>query len=146
MTIACKRRDVVVSHTSMNRSWRSMSLSIPYLLMRSQHTARIMDRSYAVSRNPPKARNWESMLLSTPQDAIAALNTLQSNSSVIDAIRKSRKGMNKDAIPEMIDWCRKIGYEVCANRGDLYTIAFTERCAAVGFQSFEFNPHCRYQR
>ncbi|XTI84469.1 FolC bifunctional protein [Cenococcum geophilum] len=43
--------------------------------------------------------------------AVAALNTLQSNFSIVDAIRKSGRGMNKDAIPEMIEWCRKIGYE-----------------------------------
>ncbi|KAF2264392.1 FolC bifunctional protein [Lojkania enalia] len=43
--------------------------------------------------------------------AIAALNTLQSNFSVVDAIRKSGNGMNKQAIPEMLEWCRKVGYE-----------------------------------
>ncbi|EON62530.1 hypothetical protein W97_01753 [Coniosporium apollinis CBS 100218] len=43
--------------------------------------------------------------------AVAALNTLQSNFSIVDAIRKSGRGMNKQAIPEMIEWCRKIGYE-----------------------------------
>jgi len=49
------------------------------------------------------------------QDAIAALNNLQSNFSVVDAIRKSGKGMNQQAIPEMIEWCQKLGYEVCAS-------------------------------
>jgi folylpolyglutamate synthase len=48
----------------------------------------------------------------THQAAIMALNTLQSNFAIIDAIRKSGRGMNKQAIPEMIEWCRKIGYEV----------------------------------
>lgn len=43
---------------------------------------------------------------------MAALNTLQSNFSVVDAIRKSGRGMNKQAIPEMIDWCQRTGYEV----------------------------------
>ncbi|KAF2691975.1 bifunctional protein folC [Lentithecium fluviatile CBS 122367] len=43
--------------------------------------------------------------------AVTALNTLQSNFSIVDAIRKSGKGMNKLAIPEMLEWCRKIGYE-----------------------------------
>jgi len=47
------------------------------------------------------------------QAAVAALNTLQSNFSIVDAIRKSGRGMNKQAIPEMIEWCRRIGYEVC---------------------------------
>lgn len=46
-------------------------------------------------------------------DAVAALNTLQSNFSIVDAIRKSGRGMNIQAIPEVIEWCRKIGYEVC---------------------------------
>ncbi|KNG46264.1 FolC bifunctional protein [Stemphylium lycopersici] len=43
--------------------------------------------------------------------AVAALNTLQSNFSIVDAIRKSGRGMNKQAIPEMVEWCRKVGYE-----------------------------------
>lgn len=47
------------------------------------------------------------------QAAVNALNTLQSNFAILDAIRKSGKARNKDAIPEMRDWCRKIGYEVC---------------------------------
>ena len=51
-------------------------------------------------------------MLILPQDAVTALNTLQSNFSVVDAIRKSGKGMNKQAIPEMVEWCHKIGYEV----------------------------------
>ncbi|KAL9046566.1 MAG: hypothetical protein Q9214_000629 [Letrouitia sp. 1 TL-2023] len=44
-------------------------------------------------------------------DAVAALNTLQTNSSIIDAIRRSGKSKNEQAIPEMIEWCRKIGHE-----------------------------------
>ncbi|OQO12630.1 hypothetical protein B0A48_02092 [Cryoendolithus antarcticus] len=43
--------------------------------------------------------------------AVEALNTLQSNFSIVDAIRKSGKGMNTNAIPEMIEWVRRIGYE-----------------------------------
>lgn len=43
--------------------------------------------------------------------AVVALNTLQSNFSIVDAIRKSGRGMNKQAIPEMVEWCRKAGYE-----------------------------------
>jgi hypothetical protein len=50
------------------------------------------------------------------QAAVAALNTLQSNFSIVDAIRKSGRGMNKQAIPEMIEWCHKIGYEVCGSQ------------------------------
>ncbi|KAK4693352.1 folylpolyglutamate synthase, partial [Lecanoromycetidae sp. Uapishka_2] len=45
------------------------------------------------------------------QEAVQALNTLQSNFATIDAIRKSGRSMNKNSIPEMIEWCRRIGYE-----------------------------------
>ncbi|KAF1938336.1 FolC bifunctional protein [Clathrospora elynae] len=44
--------------------------------------------------------------------AVAALNTLQSNFSIVDAIRKSGRGMNQQAMAEMVGWCRKAGYEV----------------------------------
>ena len=50
------------------------------------------------------------------QDAVAALNGLQSNHATIDAIRKTGQVINKQAIPEMIDWCRRIGYEVHNHR------------------------------
>ena len=46
------------------------------------------------------------------QDAIAALNTLQSNAAVIESIRHDRKHMNELAIPEMREWVRRIEYEV----------------------------------
>lgn len=49
------------------------------------------------------------------QAAVTALNTLQSNFSIVDAIRKSGRGMNKNAIPEMVEWLRKAGYEVCGS-------------------------------
>ena len=45
--------------------------------------------------------------------AVAALNELQSNSSIVKTIRQRGPGWNKHAIPEMIDWLRRIGYEVC---------------------------------
>ncbi|MCJ1379885.1 Folylpolyglutamate synthetase [Xylographa soralifera] len=47
----------------------------------------------------------------TYSDAVRALNSLQSNASVVNAIRLSGGKMNAQAISEMIDWCRKIGYE-----------------------------------
>jgi len=43
---------------------------------------------------------------------VASLNTLQSNFAIVDAIRKSGRKLNEQAIPEMIEWCRRIGYEV----------------------------------
>ncbi|RMD43900.1 hypothetical protein DV735_g1245, partial [Chaetothyriales sp. CBS 134920] len=44
-------------------------------------------------------------------DAVAALNSLQSNFAILDAIRKSGKKMNEQSIPEMIRWARKLGYK-----------------------------------
>ncbi|KAK5126781.1 hypothetical protein LTR85_009715 [Meristemomyces frigidus] len=43
--------------------------------------------------------------------AVQALNALQSNFSIVEAIRKLGPGWNKLAIPEMIGWVRRIGYE-----------------------------------
>lgn len=50
------------------------------------------------------ARNYAS--------AIAALNTLQSNHATVDAVRKLGPGANAQAIPEVVEWCRRIGYQV----------------------------------
>lgn len=69
-------------------------------------------------------------------DAIASLNTLQSNFAIVDAIRKSGKKMNEQAIPEMIEWCQRIGYEpsefkklnaihIAGTKGKGSTAAFT---------------------
>jgi hypothetical protein len=68
-----------------------------------------MERTYGVS--PPRSYALKHKLIAT-QDAVAALNTLQSNFAIIDAIRKSGKKMNETAIPEMIDWLNKLGYQV----------------------------------
>ncbi|USP82322.1 hypothetical protein yc1106_09596 [Curvularia clavata] len=65
-------------------------------------------------RHPSAVRLYHSIAAMEKRDyaaAVAALNTLQSNFSIVDAIRKSGRGMNKQAIPEMIEWCRKAGYE-----------------------------------
>ncbi|KIW72217.1 hypothetical protein PV04_00427 [Phialophora macrospora] len=47
----------------------------------------------------------------TYNDAVNALNTLQSNFAIVDAIRKSGRALNEQAIPEMIEWCRRVGYK-----------------------------------
>ena len=51
-----------------------------------------------------KARDYAS--------AVANLNTLQSNFGIVQMIRENRHEMNLRAIPEMIEWCHRIGYEV----------------------------------
>lgn len=43
--------------------------------------------------------------------AIAALNTLQSNHAAVEAVRKSGHTAKKFAIPEMVEWCERIGYK-----------------------------------
>ncbi|KAK5194884.1 hypothetical protein LTR99_009945 [Exophiala xenobiotica] len=70
------------------------------------------------------------------QDAVASLNTLQSNFAVVVAIRESRQKMNEQAIPEMIEWLKKVGYQpsdlnalntihIAGTKGKGSTAAFT---------------------
>lgn len=44
--------------------------------------------------------------------ALKLLESLQSNRVVVGSISDSKRDMNLDALPEMIDWTRKAGYEV----------------------------------
>ena len=78
-------------------------------------------------------------------DAVSALNMLQSNFAIVDKIRKSGRGMNKEAIPEMIEWCRKIGYEVCAFTDNLLGIIHLP-LTAIRLQPVEHYPHRRNKR
>ncbi|KAI9656232.1 MAG: Folylpolyglutamate synthetase [Bathelium mastoideum] len=76
-------------------------------------------KSFPIKKCIPSVRRTHS-LPSTERErdykaAIACLNTVQSNFDVVNAIRQSGLGMNKQAIPEMIEWCRKIGYKVCGS-------------------------------
>ncbi|KAL2038255.1 hypothetical protein N7G274_008904 [Stereocaulon virgatum] len=50
-------------------------------------------------------------MVRTYADAITALNTLQSNFSIVNQMRKEGRSLNKNAIPEMIEWLRRIGYQ-----------------------------------
>jgi hypothetical protein len=71
-------------------------------------TAQVMARTYKVIF----AIFTGCAAVTTDQDAVESLNTLQSNSAIVEAIRKSGRSMNEQAIPEMIEWCHKIGYKV----------------------------------
>lgn len=42
-----------------------------------------------------------------------ALNGLQTNASILEQIRKAGNSLNKFAIPEMREWCARIGLTVC---------------------------------
>ncbi|KAK3720135.1 hypothetical protein LTR37_003959 [Vermiconidia calcicola] len=59
-----------------------------------------MSRSYSAESGP---RDYSA--------AVAALNTLQSNFSAVEAIKKLGPGWNKQALPEMREYARRIGYE-----------------------------------
>ncbi|PQE15228.1 folylpolyglutamate synthase protein [Rutstroemia sp. NJR-2017a WRK4] len=45
-------------------------------------------------------------------DALALLDKLQSNRMIVSAISDAKQDMNLSAIPEMLDWTRKAGYQV----------------------------------
>ncbi|KAI9727872.1 MAG: Folylpolyglutamate synthetase [Cirrosporium novae-zelandiae] len=87
----------------------------------------------------------------TYSDAVKALNTLQSNFAIVDAIRKSGRGMNKQAIPEMIEWCSKVGYQpsdfdrlniihVAGTKGKGSTSAFISSILSQYLTSTPTNP------
>ena len=44
------------------------------------------------------------------EDAVKRLNGLQTNSKILEALRRSNGKMNEQAIPEMKEWLRKTGY------------------------------------
>jgi folylpolyglutamate synthase len=46
----------------------------------------------------------------TYEDAIALLNSLQSNRAITSSISNAPRDMNFNAIPEMLEWTRKAGY------------------------------------
>lgn len=72
-------------------------------------------RSLGHQRRPYSSQNG-------PRDynaAVAALNTLQSNFSIVEDIKKRGPGWNKRAVPEMREWIRKIGDEVCVTDENL---------------------------
>ncbi|KAL8964914.1 MAG: hypothetical protein Q9197_006751, partial [Variospora fuerteventurae] len=100
----------------------------------------------------------------TYSDAVAALNTLQSNSTTIDNIRKAGKNLNLQAIPEMIDWCHRTGYEpvefdrlnaihIAGTKGKGSTSAFVSSILCQFLPTTLFNkiglytsPHLRFVR
>lgn len=92
----------------------------------------ILSRRLCCRQIGPFARSYYSSPVMEKRDyaaAVAALNTLQSNFAIVDAIRKSGVGMNKQAIPEMIEWCRRIGYEVCGSQSSALLKALIGSCS-----------------
>ena len=93
----------------MHWSWLTATLLPRYTIRRFSINSVGMGRTYGVSILWIQGYKGYSQPL---QDAVAALNTLQSNFAIVDAIRKSGRSLNQNAIPEMVEWCRRMGYEV----------------------------------
>ncbi|KAG8532987.1 uncharacterized protein KY384_001769 [Bacidia gigantensis] len=49
--------------------------------------------------------------LTSSQDAITALNSLQSNYAAVQSVRQNIEAKNRTAIPEMVEYVRRLGYE-----------------------------------
>ncbi|CAG8848813.1 30365_t:CDS:2, partial [Racocetra persica] len=47
----------------------------------------------------------------TYAQAVECLNSLQTNAAIIEAINKTGGSANSRSLPEMREFCRKIGYE-----------------------------------
>lgn len=54
----------------------------------------------------------EKMSVLSYKEAIDRLNTLQSNASVVEAVRLNRSEMNQKSIPEMVQFWNRMGYAV----------------------------------
>jgi folylpolyglutamate synthase len=65
--------------------------------------------------------------------AVQALNGLQSNYAIVEAIRKTGPESNKLAIPEMIAYIRRVGYEVCVLKYRSTFRIIADIYQAVGF-------------
>jgi folylpolyglutamate synthase len=64
----------------------------------------------------------------TYRDAIDALNSLQSNAATLEAVRASGGKSSDLAIPEMIEYLRRIGYEVSFN---VLRVLMVQCCASL---------------
>lgn len=78
--------------------------------------------------------------------AVAALNGLQSNFSVVEAIRKLGPGANKRSLPDMVNWVRRIGYEVRHVRLITKRVNCLTIMSAVRIRPAQSNPYCGHQR
>jgi hypothetical protein len=64
-------------------------------------------------RRPGNIRKGRAMSTRTYKDAIDHLNSLQSNAATLEAVRASGGRLAEFAIPEMLEYLRRIGYVVC---------------------------------
>jgi predicted XRE-type DNA-binding protein len=74
--------------------------------------ARRLSSALYLRRTPLLFLHTRAMSQRTYTDAITRLNTLQSNVATLDALRASGGRMSEFAIPEMLEYLARIGYQV----------------------------------
>ncbi|KAL8782117.1 MAG: hypothetical protein Q9213_005687 [Squamulea squamosa] len=89
----------------------------------------------------------------TYSDAVAALNTLQSNAAAVEAVRKAGKSMNLRSVPEMIEWCRRAGTKGKGSTSAFLSSILTQYLPSPSQPNPLFNkiglytsPHLRFVR
>ena len=100
---------------------------------------------------PPRARSRRFItLLMRPmstlsyQDAVECLNSLQSNAATLEAVRASGGRSSEFAIPEMLEYLKRIGYQV--NRSGIIRVVSDLTHLAIRPQQTQCNPHYWNQR
>ncbi|KAL1915146.1 uncharacterized protein VTP21DRAFT_7627 [Calcarisporiella thermophila] len=97
---------------------------------------RIFNVATLYFKNSCGLRHYTTMIR-TYTDAINKLNSLQSNAAVLEMLRKKGRSENKRSLPEMREYCKRIGYQtsefdslniihVAGTKGKGSTCAFTE--------------------
>ncbi|KAG2042291.1 FolC bifunctional protein [Suillus americanus] len=101
-------------------------------------------------------RRMSTAPIPTYKDAIDALNSLQTNAAILEAVRAAGAKLNPNAIPEMIDYLRRVGLEpsqlnnlnvihITGTKGKGSTSAFTDsilRAARPGWKiGLYTSPH-----
>jgi hypothetical protein len=77
----------------------------------------LLRRSVALHRFPLSRLPTYKRYMATTRtyaEAIERLNSLQSNAATLDALRASGGRMSEFAIPEMVEYLGRIGYQVCS--------------------------------
>lgn len=85
------------------------------LIMKSQQTMPWNLKVFPLSLRP-RFRGFEMKSMSTLsyRDAVDCLNSLQSNAATLEAVRASGGRLSQFAIPEMLEYLQRIGYQVNA--------------------------------
>ena len=108
---ACHDLDAFIAQLRIRSSYMSSRWlrTVYHLRIPTQRRsmATKMERTYSVSTST--STNFARL---TAQDALDCLNSLQSNYQTIQAFMKSGGNKSDRAIPEMLDYTSRIGYQV----------------------------------